>query len=262
MSWLCKKEHGEALSSNSWFIRFRKSPAAEIRLFCFPYAGGSAAVFRTWEQEYPGAIEVFSAQLPGRGSRYHECVYRRLSPLIDAIFEGIYPYLDRPFALFGHSLGGLLVFELARRLRRKGGPAPVRLFASACNAPQIPDRSDPISTLPDDEFLSALKRLNGTPDDILENEELMALMLPTVRADFEVFETYRYSYEPAFDFPITVFGGLHDVRVSRMGLEGWSFQTNSDFTLNLLPGDHFFIHSCQAPLLGLIAKDLDKSQKV
>jgi medium-chain acyl-[acyl-carrier-protein] hydrolase len=217
MSWLCKKEHGEALSSNSWFIRFRKSPAAEIRLFCFPYAGGSAAVFRTWEQEYPGAVEVFSA---------------------------------------------LLVFELARRLRRKGGPAPVRLFASACNAPQIPDRSDPISTLPDDEFLSALKRLNGTPDDILENEELMALMLPTVRADFEVFETYRYSYEPAFDFPITVFGGLHDVRVSRMGLEGWSFQTNSDFTLNLLPGDHFFIHSCQAPLLGLIAKDLDKSQKV
>jgi medium-chain acyl-[acyl-carrier-protein] hydrolase len=184
--------------------------------------------------------------------------FTRLSPLIQALAQALFPLLDEPFALFGHSLGALVSFELARQLRRQYGVdvQPVRLFISADRAPQIPNRDPPVHGLPEREFLVELHRLNGTPRGVVEDEELRQIMLPLLRADFAVYETYGYSTEPPLNCPISAFGGLQDHRVSRGDLEAWRDQTNVSFSLRMFPGDHFFLNTTQPALLRLLSQEL------
>ena len=235
-----------AAASDSW-ISFRKpGPKTRLRLFCFPYAGAGALIFRTWSDCLPADVEVCPVQLPGRGTRMVERPYTQLSPLVEALAQALAPLLDRPFAFFGHSLGALVSFELARRIRRQYGVHPVRLFVSAGRAPQILHRGLPIHTLPDKEFLMELRRLNGTPSELLDHAELMELMLPLLRADFAVYETYQYSSEAPLNCPISAFGGLQDNKVSDSDLDAWRVQTSVSFSLRMFPGDHFFL---QQPLL-------------
>ncbi len=238
----------------SW-ISFRKpGPKTRLRLFCFPYAGAGALIFRTWSDGLPGDVEVCPVQLPGRGTRLMERPFTQLSPLIEALAEALVPLLDRPFAFFGHSLGALVSFELARQVRRQYGMHPVRLFVSAGRAPQIPRRGPRIHTLPDREFLIELGRLNGTPSELLGHEELMEIMLPVLRADFALYETYFYSSEPPLNCPISAFGGLQDQRVSDSDLEAWRAQTGVSFSLRMFPGDHFFLK--QPLLLRALSQEL------
>jgi medium-chain acyl-[acyl-carrier-protein] hydrolase len=180
----------------------------------------------------------------------------RLSPLIEALAEALFPLLDIPFAFFGHSMGALVSFELARRLRRESAVQPIRLFISADRAPQIPNRDPPIHSLPEGEFLVELCRLNGTPREVLEDDELRAIMLPLLRADFAVYETYEYSTEPPLDCPISAFGGLQDQRVSRDDLEAWRDQTSVAFSLRMFPGDHFFLNTTRPSLLEALSQEL------
>jgi medium-chain acyl-[acyl-carrier-protein] hydrolase len=168
------------------------------------------------------------------------------------------PYLDLPFAFFGHSMGALISFEVARQLRRQG-TSPVHLFISGRRAPQIPDRHPRMYMLPDSEFLEELRQLNGTSDVVLNNPELMQLLLPTLRSDFAMCGTYTYVNEPPFDCPISVFGGLEDTTETRDQLEGWKTQTCSYFTLQMLPGDHFFLRTSQQILLDQIVHQLNKT---
>lgn len=182
--------------------------------------------------------------------------FTRLSPLIQALAQALFPLLDKPFAFFGHSLGALVSFELARRLRREYAVQPVCLFISADRAPQIPNRDPVIHTLPEGEFLVELCRLNGTPREVLEDEELRQIMLPLLRADFAVYETYGYLTEPPLNCPISAFGGLQDHRVSRGDLEAWREQTSVSFSLRMFPGDHFFLNTTQPPLLGALSQEL------
>jgi medium-chain acyl-[acyl-carrier-protein] hydrolase len=175
--------------------------------------------------------------------------FTRMLPLVQAIALSLRPYLNQPFAFFGHSMGGLVSFELARLLRQTYGCSPSHLFVSGRRAPQLPDSDAPIHALPDAEFLEELRRLNGTPDAVLQNGELMQLLLPTLRADFAVLETYAYTPAPRLDCPITVFGGLQDQEVCCGGLEAWREQTHAAFSLHMLPGDHFFLHTAQSLLL-------------
>ena len=229
------------------WIPFRKpDPKARLRLFCFPYAGAGALIFRKWSDGLPRDIEVCPIQLPGRGTRLTEPPFTKLPCLIEALVRALDPLLDKPFAFFGHSLGALIGFELARQIRRQYGVHPVRLFASAGCAPQIPHRASPIHTLPDKEFLAELRRLNGTPRELLDHEELMEVMLPILRADFALYETYLYSTEPPLNCPISTFGGLQDRRVNESDLEAWRSQTSASFSLRMFPGDHFFL---KEPLL-------------
>jgi acyl transferase domain-containing protein/pimeloyl-ACP methyl ester carboxylesterase len=231
---------------------------AHLRIFCFPYAGGGASIFRTWGDSLPAEIQVCPIQLPGREDRLGEAALTRLSTLIKTLLPLLKPELDVPFALFGHSLGGLVCFELVRELRKQGLPLPAHLLISGCRPPQTPDQNPPIHRLADHQFLEALHRLNGTPAEVLQNTELMQLLLPGLRADFALLETYFYATQPPLACPISVFGGLEDTQVTPDQLTGWQEQTEADFSLTLLPGDHFFLRQSKNELLSAIAQVIDQ----
>ena len=245
-----------ATAFDSWIACRKPNPQARLRLFCFPYAGTGASIFRTWSDSLPADVEVCPVQFPGRGTRLMETPFTQLSPLVQALAQALVPLLDRPFAFFGHSLGAMVGFELARQLRRQSGVQPVRLFVSADRAPQIPHRDRPIHALPEEEFLHELRRLNGIPGKVLEEADLMQIMLPVLRADLAVYETYVYSSEPPLNCPISTFGGLQDHRVSRGDLEAWRDQTSVSFSLRMFPGDHFFWSTTQPRLLQVLSQEL------
>lgn len=239
-----------------WIASRKLSPQARVRLFCFPYAGGSASMFRTWSNALPADVEVCPVQLPGRSARLMERPFTEMSPLIQVLAPALSSLLDKPFAIFGHSLGSLIGFELARQLRRQYGVNPVRLFVSAGRAPQVPRRDAPIHTLRAKEFLAEVRRLNGIPMELLEHEELMEIILPILRADFALYETYSYSAEPLLNCPISTFGGLQDRKVSRSDLEAWRDETTEFCSLRMLTGDHFFLNTAQPLLLQMISQEL------
>jgi medium-chain acyl-[acyl-carrier-protein] hydrolase len=241
---------------SGWLGRPAPNPEAALRLFCFPYAGGTSLIYRAWPKLLPRAIEVCAVQLPGRGERLSEPAYTNIADLVRALADALLLRLDKPFALFGHSMGALISFELARELRRRAAPPPLHLFVSGRRAPQIERSRPPTYDLPDEEFLLDLRRLNGTPLEVLEHPELMRLLLPLLRADFAVCQTYVYSPEPPLDCPITAFGGLHDGGVPREHVEAWREQTAAAFSVRMLPGDHFFLRTQQHPLLDILSRRL------
>lgn len=227
-----------------------------MRLFCLPYAGGGAMTYRRWADSLSPSVEVCAVELPGRGMRLREKPFTRLDALVEAIAIAIRPDLDKPLALFGHSMGAIVSFELARLLRRQYGIDPVYLFVSGRRAPQIPHPKPPTYNLPEPAFLAELRRLNGTPAAVLENTELLQLILPTVRSDFEALETYRYQPEPPLDCAIAAFGGLSDAETNIQELEAWTEQTTAAFSLYMLPGDHFFLDSAQAQIVQCLTQHL------
>ena len=240
----------------SWLAHHRPSTRASLRLFCFPYAGGSAAIYRSWSESLPWQVEVCPVQLPGRGSRIRETLFTQMPDLVADVAKDLRTYLDKPFAFFGHSMGAIIGFELARLLREEGAPEPVHLFVSGRSAPQTPSEHRHTYDLPEQEFVEELRQMNGTPEEVLQDPELRAFMLPLLRADFEVIQTYAYVDQPPLTCSITAFGGLNDNEVSRDSLEGWREQTTKAGTLRLFPGDHFFINKVQSSLLRMISGEL------
>lgn len=225
-----------------WVSLLNSNRRGSVRLICFPYSGGdSSKIFRTWTEYIAPEVELWPVQLPGRGSRIAEPACESIAEVVQALALELDPLFDKPFALFGHSLGALMCFELARLLRRRSCPEPVHLFVSGARAPQIPRFESPSYQLPRPEFLKRLQELNGTPAEVLKNSELMELLLPTLRADFKSYETYSYSVEEPLLSPITAFGGQEDlITVEEVG--AWREQTRGGFSLRLVPGGHFFIH--------------------
>lgn len=181
---------------------------------------------------------------------------RRLPLLIEALMPVMIGLLDTKFAFFGHSMGAMIAFELARELRRRKMPQPAHLLVSGRRAPNMP-KTDPVTyNLPEDEFRAELLRLNGTPTEVLEHAELMSLLLPLLRADFELVQTYEYADDAPLSCPIAVYGGLEDHEVPREALLPWKQQTEARFSLQLLPGDHFFLRSASRHLLQLLEREL------
>jgi medium-chain acyl-[acyl-carrier-protein] hydrolase len=153
-------------------------------------------------------------------------------------------------------MGALIGFELARLLRQRGGPMPAHLFLSGCRAPQVPKSDPPTFDLPEDEFVAEVKRLNGTPKDVLAHPELMKLLVPLLRADFQVCQSYLSPVEPPRACPITAFGGLQDSEIPRDQIAAWKEQTDAKFTLRMLPGDHFFLHAHEPLIIRAVASEL------
>ena len=236
------------LTNESWLKCYKPLPDASLRLFCFPYAGSGAIAFRSWSDGLPQTVEVYAIELPGRGTRMKEPLYTKMPPLVEAIAPALLPKLDKPFAFFGHSMGAILAFECSRLLRQKYGLLPVYLFVSGRNAPQVPDPDPPIHDASKAAFIEELRRFNGTPEAVLKSSELMELLLPVLRADFEVLETYTYVEQKPLECAIAAFGGTEDVKTRVDYLEAWAKQTTGSFSLHKLPGDHFFLNSARSLL--------------
>lgn len=242
-----------APAKDPWIAHYRPNRAARMRLFCFPYAGGSAMTYRGWSDELPPEVEVLPVELPGRASRFREPAFRRVTDLVAAAADALAHRLDRPYAFFGHSMGSLIAFELARELRRRGIDTPRVLFASARRAPDVPFQEKAVHALPEDEFIVRLRELNGTPEEVLEHPELMEMMLPLLRADFEINETYEYRPEEPLAASIHALGGLADSGVSREHLEAWRPHGRGEFSLRMFPGDHFYLNSDRRMLFSVLA---------
>ena len=239
-----------------WLVKEPKSHAG-VRLFCLPYAGGSASIYRSWQGVAPRHIQVCALELPGRERLIGQDPFMRITALVRAIADSIEAAPHRRFALFGHSMGGLIAFELARTLRDRGGPQPAHLFVSATAAPGTPLVGPLVARATDEELRTKLRDLNGTPPELLEDEELMALILPMFRADCSVLENYEYREEPPLAVPITVFAGTSDAIVQPSDLDGWRCQSTAGTRLHVIPGDHFFIHSASTDVMRVIARALD-----
>ncbi len=242
---------------SSSVVDFEKpGPRVRVRLFCFPYAGGGASVFRNWGSALPAEIHLCPVHIPGRGNRFTEPSHTRAEALVESLAEELEPYMDIPYAFFGHSMGAMVGFELTRRLRDLERRLPEQLLVSGRRAPQFPSDKRPLHSLPEEEFQEELRNLNGTPDEILQHPELMELFAPILRADFELCETYRYVQGAPLDIPISAFGGLEDPDVTREHLTGWKEQTRGPFRLRMFPGGHFFLHGARQSLVHAVAEDV------
>lgn len=245
----------QAVRKNPWLVR-RAGANPALRLFCFSYAGGNASIYDAWQAELDERIEVCAVQLPGRGTRFHEAPCTSLSEILNPMADILLAERDLPYAFFGHSLGALVAFELARLCQRRYMAMPVHLFVSGCAAPQCRDPSEDRHKLPDDELLASLNEYNGTPPEILSHAELMKLVLPTVRADFSLAETYQYKPAEPLNLPITVFSGRLDPHVRAEQAQGWQKETRSPIAVRWCEGDHFFINGERNLVLDCLNSEL------
>ncbi|GAA4552121.1 thioesterase II family protein [Amycolatopsis samaneae] len=236
------------------------SPVEGMRLFCFPHAGAGASAYRAWTGPLArSGIAVCPVQLPGRENRMGEPAFRAVEPLVDALVMGLADRLVPPFALFGHSMGALVAFELAHALRERGAPLPAQLFVSGRIAPQLTDPRGKLHDLSDAELGARLAELDGMPAALLADPEVLAFLLPLLRADLAVNEDYRYSPRPPLPMPITAFGGTGDPKVTEAELRAWAEQTDAAFAAHSLPGGHFFVQESMRSLLGFLAVELSRT---
>ncbi|MGD0501032.1 MAG: thioesterase domain-containing protein [Bryobacteraceae bacterium] len=232
--------------------------ARGMRLFCFPYAGGGAGAYAGWRITTPPAT-ICPVRLPGREARSAEAPFERMAPLADALAAAIQPYLDLPFAFFGHSMGALVAFELARRLRRSGLPQPRLLIASAARAPRFRRDYTPPPEPSKAQFLEELRRLEGIPAEALDDPLSLGVILPALQADSALYRNYVYAEDAPFAFPIRAYGGAGDVHIRSEHLAAWAGETNASFAVRLFPGGHFFLHSGRADVLAAVTEDLEQA---
>lgn len=250
-------------SPSGWVLCPKPNPQATIRLFCFPFAGVGPSVYRPWLAALPGHVEARLVQLPGREARWREKPLQRLTDVADELTAALQPHLQQaPFAFYGHSLGSLISFEVTRRLRAAGGPMPVHLFLGAHRAAHLPNPHPEIRHLGDDDFVTELRRrYDGIPQAVLDNPELLELMLPCLRADFNVYETYQYASQAPLDCPISAFGGDGDTFVRTPEVAAWREQTTGRFRMRVVPGNHFFVQTQRDFVLSAVAADLSEAAR-
>ncbi|GAA3024388.1 thioesterase II family protein [Streptosporangium longisporum] len=239
----------------TWLRCAARRPAAVARLFCFTHAGGSATAYREWHALLPATAELHATQLPGRADRFAEPSPESMDALADVLTEAMLPLLDRRFALFGHSMGATLAYEVTRRLEGRGY-APARLFVSGSTAPH--DRRDrrALSTYDDDALVAELAKLGGTEAQVLAHEAMREIVLPYVRADLRLLEAYRHRPGPPLRTPVSVLLGDADPVVTPEQAKAWEARTSSGFSLEVFPGDHFYLQPRRAAVVEEITRSL------
>ncbi|MFN2123565.1 MAG: thioesterase II family protein [Candidatus Promineifilaceae bacterium] len=246
----------DSIPPSKWVLRPKPNPKARLRLICFPNSGSGPVIFYKWPSYLPPEVELWGIRLPGRETRISEPAYTQLPELVERTAEVLQPYLDRPYALFGHSLGALTSYELAHHFQKLGLSQPVHLLLSGHRAPHRPPLNPPYHQTEDKVFLEHLRQFNGTPDAILQNEELIKLMLPGLRADFTVWETYTYNNHPPLDCPMSIFGSFGDPEATAFDFEAWREHTSGPFTLRMFDGGHFYFQNDLASFLQIISETL------
>lgn len=226
-----------------WFPSANSSPSSRGRLFCFAHAGGGASLFARWQRCLPPDIAVIACHLPGHEERLREPAIERMEHLLDAMMPALTPLLDRPFGIFGHSLGAWIGYGVARRLRRIGAPMPLRLGVSSCRAPHLPSQLSALHDLPTATMLTEVqRRYDPIPEPILRSRELLDLFLRVLRSDFALFETTSFSTEPPLSCPISAYGGSDDAVVTAADLRAWAEHTAAPgFQFQPLKGGHHYI---------------------
>jgi medium-chain acyl-[acyl-carrier-protein] hydrolase len=245
---------------SKWFKKYRYNGAgAKLRLFCFPYAGGNASIFEGWEASLPPWADLFALQSPGRTVRYAEKPIACLRQKVDILAAEIQPYLDVPYIFVGHSNGALTAFELARELQRRGPTRLRHLILSAKRAPHLPKNGPPIHDLPYAEFVAKLKELKATPAEVLENEELMQIFEPMLRADFALSDTHPFDADVQIESPTTLFWGTGDVDVPKDDMLAWREHVAAEVGFEVFEGDHFFIHHNRSEFLARLRTIVERA---
>ncbi|MEM1171979.1 MAG: alpha/beta fold hydrolase [Cyanobacteria bacterium P01_H01_bin.35] len=242
------------ITPSPWIKIFQPISQPTLRLFCFHPSAAGASFFRIWGKYLPSNIEVCAIQLPGRETRIKEPLITGWNDLVPNLTQALSPLIEEyPFVFFGHSLGALISFEVVRKLRREKLPLPKYMFVSGRRAPQIPI-DNLLHQAPDQELISALREYEGTPEAVLQNQELMELFLPILRADFTLNEKYMYFPEAPLECPIVAFRGTNDVTVSLQNLSQWEQHTITNFALHEFPGGHMFFQKEPKDLIEAILK--------
>jgi len=240
-----------------WFRPLRNGRHGRINLFCFPYAGSGPAVFRQWPEALPPSINVIGVCYPGRESRMSEPLYTALRPMVHALSQAIRPWLDQPFAFFGHSMGAFVAYALANRLSQQHAPLPECLFVSGASAPHLAEAA-PLHGLPSREFLRGIVDLEGIPGEVLDDTEMLRYVLRLLRADLQACETYLLGEVEPVSCPLCVFGGDRDPRVSVAQLRAWAAYAGLSLDIEVLPGRHFFLHDRRAEVIARVHDHLRK----
>ncbi len=241
------------------FVKLSKGQGAELTLICFHYAGGSANVFRPWCDALPKTIELIAVQLPGRDNRFSEPMHNDINDVLREIRQALPSVINKPYVLFGHSLGALLAHECARMMVSQGYPAPLRLFLSGRRALQEPLRRQ-MSLLTDKQLVDELRETGGTAGEILDNQDLLNLILPRLRADYQVHESFRYVEREPLDVPISVLAGEVDRATCNSDLGLWQICTKREVSIDIFPGGHFFIDSARERVIEVLLKHLRVSR--
>ncbi|MEU2915727.1 thioesterase II family protein [Streptomyces massasporeus] len=245
----------DRLIAETPFVRRARRSNRRVRLFCFPHAGAGASAFAAWPDLFPSDVEIVAVQLPGREDRVGEPHPASVDVAVRMVAVALRPYLQGPYAFFGHSGGALLAFELARALRKRG-TQPGHLFLSGQSAPGYDVAAPELHRLSDDDFSAALRSLDGTSDGVFTDPELMKLLLPTLRADFTLWENHRHRPDQPLSVPVTALGGDTDPRAPVGGLRAWEEQTTGAFSVEVFPGGHFYLNDSEAELAAVLGRTL------
>ncbi|MEU9368228.1 alpha/beta fold hydrolase [Streptomyces avermitilis] len=237
-------------TADAWLKRYRPVRAPRLRLICFPHAGGSAGVFRRWPEELPPDVELVAIQYPGRQERFGEACVDDMTSLADQITDVVTSLLDRPIALFGHSMGAGVAYEVTRRLESRQLAWPARLFVSGSVSPLTPRHRRDLHLRDDEGMLEGLRELGGMDDAVLADPDLLRLVLPCVRADLRLIETYRPARLPSIATPVTAYAGTTDAHVPREGVAAWGDFTSAEFNLRIFPGGHFYLVGQEPEVVG------------
>ena len=229
---------------------------AARQLFCFPHAGGGPSFFRPWCAPLQPEIAVRRVLLPGREWRLEEPPFRHIADLVEPLCAALEPYLDQPYALFGHSMGAVVAYEVARRFSGVGTAGPACLIVSGRRAPGLAGKRPRLSGLPDNEFLAEVARLNGIPAEVLSEPELLDMLLPTLRTDFELAETYQPLPGGRLDCPVVAYMSTSDPEVEYTEVLAWREVTTGRFRMRVFRGDHFYIKGGRPDVLNAVREDL------
>lgn len=240
----------------NWFRCPEPRPWASMRLFCLPHAGGSAVFYRPWSSQVTPAVEVHAVQYPGRADRMRDPMIEDAHRLSRLIAGSMAPLMDRPTALFGHSMGAVLAYEVARLLEARGVP-PVHLFVSGARPPHRRGEREGIADRDDDGLVAELAKLGGTDAELLQDPEMRELVLPYVRNDFRLIENYEHRAGPRLRVPVTALIGDADAHVNEEQVAAWAEVTDGPFTARVLPGDHFYLVPGQSQVLSEVLHRLE-----